>query len=109
MSTIMTLPMRTTTAITDDGTRCILCDKLWPTDQLPLFHTYLMSATEPVAHCHCDSTHTEPRWHAFQVLNSHGSLVAAGIVCPPCIVDKGLEAGMLAALIKAMNADRNAN
>ena len=103
------LPMRTVAAITDAGIRCILCDRMWPKDEMPLWHTFLISATEPVATCSCDSHPEEPRWHGFDVINSYGCLVAAGVVCPQCIAAKGLETAVTAAGIKAMCADKSTN
>ena len=94
---------------TGAGIRCVLCDRVWPKDEMPLWHTWIMRATEPVVICHCEGTHKEPRWHGYDVVNGKGRFVATGVVCPQCIADKGLEAAVHAALYKAMCADKNTN
>ncbi len=93
----------------DAGIRCLLCDRVWPKDEMPLWHTYVVSAAEPVVICRCKGTDKEPRWHGFEVINSRGCFLAAGVMCPQCIADKGLEAAVHSALCKAMCADKNTN
>ena len=94
------LPMRAAAAITGDGVRCVLCDRMWPKDEMPLWHTWIIRATEPIMDCSCDGTHEEPRWHAFEVLNHRGCLNAAGIVCPQCVTTRGLGTAAIAACFK---------
>jgi len=103
------LPTRIAAAITDDGIRCVLCDRLWPKDEMPLWHTHVVSDTKPVATCSCDGDPKEPRWRGFEVFNSKGRLVAASVVCPQCVTTKGLEAAVRATCFKAMCTDRNTN
>jgi hypothetical protein len=70
-----------------------------------------MSAIRPVGTCFCDDHDpAEPRWHAFEVVREQdGHLLAQAVVCPKCVATKGLDAAVVAALIKAVRADQNAN
>ena len=92
-----------------EGLRCVLCDRVWPKDVIPLWHHWVVSATALRADCHCAGTHKEPTWHAFEVVNSYGCLVADGLVCPKCIATRGWGAAVNAALDRMRCADLNAN
>ena len=91
MTTTSELPMRTAAAITGDGVRCILCDRIWPKDEMPLWHRYVFSETEPVATCRCDGNDEEPRWHGFEVLNQQGVPSRSRHRVPAMRHDQGLE------------------
>jgi hypothetical protein len=99
-------------AIGEDGVHCVLCERLWRGEPL-LWHAFVMSATEPVVSCESCGPDDDPedgsRWHAFEVRNSNGVHVVAGVVCPPCVVSKGLQTAVGVALRRAMRVDQGTN
>lgn len=97
-----------------DGLRCILCDRVWPKDVMPLWHHFIWDVlpdssdcvTEKTARCSCGGTHDEPTWHVFD-FTCTGHLVV--IVCGKCIPIRGMSgAAVNAAGIKALCAVQNA-
>ncbi len=97
---------------TKTGFHCIFCDREWPGEEMPLWHTYVFSTTKPWW-LYCDDEDQPPAWHAVEIHNHNGYIRAFGVVCPQCVTDKGLKAALEAAVIatcyKAFNADRNVN
>ena len=80
--------------------RCILCDRVRPEDQVPIWHTWVMTV-KPFAVCDCDGSHNEPCWHGFEVINPTGHVAVITAVCPKCVVAKGLEVATIVAVLKA--------
>ena len=80
---------------TDWGSRCVLCERIWPQAEDTIHHTFVISTVEPVSVCeNCESTGQEPRWHAFRNSSVGGPVLGQGVVCPTCVTTKGLDSAV---------------
>jgi hypothetical protein len=88
------------------GLRCIHCGQVWPGHPWPYMHSFTVSETEPMMFCNCGNDLSRETWHAFEVSNTHGCIVA-GMVCPRCATTPGLEAVVAWAGTQVIHANEN--
>lgn len=77
----------------------------------PIRHTFAISETAPEVVCHCAcGHHAEPTWHEFAcVCYWCDGVLTAGMACPSCAVNPGLDDVIRDAIVKAVNAAHRTN